>query len=1004
MKRIAIILLPLVGGAALAFRQLPPQAEVEFTVPDGFAVQEVYAPDRAGTVVSITFDSEGRLVIARENGPIVTLFDNDGDGVIDSERAFTDSSTVIGSQGLVFDGPDLLVVGRSRQGTGLYRVPDANSDGVGDSAELIELSTGTIQEHGPHAVFFGPDGYLYWTQGNFSYIYGWPSPLSPVRGWENASLLGRDDARGFGSAYTGGPGGNFTRRDLARFARAAAAPGGPGGGRGAGQAARRDSWELVSMGFRNQYDGAFNLMGELFTFDSDMEWHRDVPWYRPTRTIHVVPGGDYGYREGSHTHPDYYFDNVPGTEGQGRGSPTGTIVYNSYNYPAEYWDMFLQADWSRGRIVGSRLTKEGASYRAESSNFVYGEPLNVTDVEVGPDGNVYFALGGRNTSGGIYRVVYSGNDAMDRPAADTPLDRVLSLAQPRSAFSRQTAREIREEMGAAAWQQALTGEVRNTSASPERRVRAMELLQVFGPGMDENTLNPLVSDAAWEVRAAAAYYLGMRSTPSARRELVALLKDSDPFVQRRAAEALLRTGVHPLVGAPIDAEADVLPLLGSDDRFVRYAGRLLLQALDPNQWTEAAFALEEHPQATEALLAQVEILDESNVWYATRLARRELELLQRNPSDRELLDLVRLIQRTTLKDHGVRNYSAASAAAGVGALPPPGVAPPAGGGGGGRGQGGPGSVQVQIGRLLLERFPAADTALNREIARLVAYWAVPESIDELSAELENPANSREQQMHYAEMLSAIDEGWEAPAIERMAAWLEKVYREDWRGGASFAGSINRIRDDFLGYVPPARRDALAARFEAAVPRVAAAPAQGGGGFGNVSISEEELFEELVYNPNIREGDPAGGVVAYERALCATCHTFGPLGREFGPDLTTVNQRFSRRDLVRAVVFPHETVSDLWQVEEIVRSNGQTVTGSVYREDGTTVVVQVPGTTQQVTIPKSDIRTRRRSERSPMPEGLLGYLNGAQRRNLFLLLEAGPAAIPDSALSRLGVSR
>src|SRR5690606_23527026 len=240
----------------------------------------------------------------------------------------------------------------------------------------------------------------------FSYIYGTPSPLSPVREWENGSLLGRDDARGFGSAYTGGPGGNFMRRDLARHARPT-----PQDGRGFGQGgARRDQWELFAMGFRNQYDGAFNLMGELFTFDSDMEWHRDAPWYRPTRTIHVVPGGDFGYREGSHVHPEYFFDHPPAVEGQGRGSPTGVTIYNSYAYPAEYWDMVLQADWSRGRIVGSRITKEGASYRSESSNFLYGEPLNVTDVEVGPDGNVYFSLGGRNTSGGIYRVVYRGNE------------------------------------------------------------------------------------------------------------------------------------------------------------------------------------------------------------------------------------------------------------------------------------------------------------------------------------------------------------------------------------------------------------------------------------------------------------------------------------------------------------------------------------------------------------------------------------------------------------------
>jgi putative heme-binding domain-containing protein len=1009
MKRIALLILPLTGTAILAFRANPVRQAVEFTVPEGFAVEEVYAPERAGTVVSFTFDSDGNLVVARENGPLVTLLDGNGDGVIDAERPLTDSSTVLASQGFAFDGPDLLVSGRSREGTGLHRVTDTNGDGLGDRVELIELSTGGIQEHGPHAVFFGPDGYLYWTHGNFSNIYSHHSPLSPVREWENASLLGRDDARGFGSAYTGGPGGNFIRKDLSRFARASAGGGqggpgggGPGGG-GRGAAASRP-WELHSLGFRNQYDGAFNLMGELFTFDSDMEWHRDAPWYRPTRTIHAVPGGDFGYREGSHTHPEYYFDNAPAIEGQGRGSPTGVIVYNSYNYPREYWDMVLQADWSRGRIVGSRITKQGASYRSESSNFVYGEPLNVTDVEVGPDGNVYFTLGGRNTAGGIYRVVYRGPNAMQRPAAATPLDRVLTLPQPRSAFSRQAAREVKQELGDAAWQQALTTEARNGQASPERRVRALELLQVFGPGIDDNTLVPLSTDPAWEVRAAVAYYLGMKTSPTARRQLVALLKDSDPFVQRRAAEGLLRTGLNPTIDAPLDARADVFPLLASDDRFVRYAGRLLLQAIDPNQWAEAAFTLDEYPAATEALMAHVEILDNAQVWDITRIARRELELLRANPSEPALLDLVRLIQRTTLKDHNVRNYGAAPSTAGVGALPPAGAQPAQGGGGGGGQGAGPGSVHTQMGQLLLARFPAADTAVNREIARLLSYWQVPGTISKLTDELDNPSISREQQIHYAEMASAVDEEWQAESVERMAAWLEKVYKEDWRGGASFGGAINRLRDDFLGYLPASQQTALTRRLEAAQPQALAAAAPGQGGRGQANVSEEELFEELVYNPNVNQGAPAGGVVAYEQALCSTCHTFGPIGREFGPDLTTINQRFTRRDLVRAVVFPHETVSDLWQVEAITRTNGQTVSGTIYREDASSVVVQIPGTTQQVTIPKSQIRSRTRSEVSPMPAGLLNRLNGQQRRDLFLLLEAGPGAIPDSALSRLGASR
>ena len=62
-------------------------------------------------------------------------------------------------------------------------------------------------------------------------------------------------------------------------------------------------WELVSMGFRNQYDAAFNREGELFTYDSDMEWDINTPWYRPTRVCHVVSGSEFGWRNGAGVWP-----------------------------------------------------------------------------------------------------------------------------------------------------------------------------------------------------------------------------------------------------------------------------------------------------------------------------------------------------------------------------------------------------------------------------------------------------------------------------------------------------------------------------------------------------------------------------------------------------------------------------------------------------------------------------------------------------------------------------
>ena len=48
------------------------------------------------------------------------------------------------------------------------------------------------------------------------------------------------------------------------------------------------TFEAVAIGFRNIFDAAFNRDGELFTYDADMEYDFNTPWYRPTRINHVV--------------------------------------------------------------------------------------------------------------------------------------------------------------------------------------------------------------------------------------------------------------------------------------------------------------------------------------------------------------------------------------------------------------------------------------------------------------------------------------------------------------------------------------------------------------------------------------------------------------------------------------------------------------------------------------------------------------------------------------------
>jgi putative heme-binding domain-containing protein len=196
---------------------------------------------------------------------------------------------------------------------------------------------------------------------------------------------------------------------------------------------------MFASGMRNTYDFGFNPDGEMFCFDSDMEWDWGTPWYRPTRIYHLVSGGDYGFREGTAKWPKWYQDGLPPVVDIGVGSPTGVKFGTKSNFPAKYQKALFAMDWTYGRIVAVHLKPQGSSYTATFENFVVGKPLNVTDMEFGQDGALYFATGGRGTQSGLYRVSYVG------PQASTPAP---TSAERKAESQAAEARAIRHNLEA----------------------------------------------------------------------------------------------------------------------------------------------------------------------------------------------------------------------------------------------------------------------------------------------------------------------------------------------------------------------------------------------------------------------------------------------------------------------------------------------------------------------------------------------------------------------------
>ena len=363
-----------------------PAAQIQ--VLDGFQVERLYSvpAGQQGSWVSMTVDPQGRLITSDQNGKLYRIALND----------FTQPPTVeaipaeIGrAHGLLYAFDSLYVMVNGK-GSGLYRVRDSDGDDqLDDVQQLIAIRGGG--EHGPHGIIPGADGKsLYFCAGNHTDLIEYDSTRVPPV-WNEDHLLGRMwDARGHAAGKLA-PGGWIVRCDPA--------------GRNV---------QLISNGYRNEYDIALNRDGELFTFDADMEWDIGTPWYRPTRVNHVVSGSEFGWRSGTGKWPAYYPDSLPAVVDIGPGSPTGIVFGTGAKFPAKYQQALYIADWSYGKLYAVHLTPHGASYRGAFEQFVAASPLPLTDLVVRPqDGALYFTIGGRGTQSGLYRIRYVGTESTE---------------------------------------------------------------------------------------------------------------------------------------------------------------------------------------------------------------------------------------------------------------------------------------------------------------------------------------------------------------------------------------------------------------------------------------------------------------------------------------------------------------------------------------------------------------------------------------------------------------
>ncbi len=868
---------------------VPAQSVPGLKVPAGFVVTEFAGDDLTHDISTMTIDPHGRIVVAGR-GYIKLLLDTNRDGQADRAIDVADSPKGY-VMGLLWEGDNLYAVGDQ----GLNRFKVGPGDRVVGPSELV-FKVKATGEHDAHAIKRGGDGRLYLLCGNSagfaaSYIHPTPTLLSFPRGRQRASIAGA----------------------LLRLSPDYQHP------------------QIVADGFRNPYDFDFGEDGYAFTYDSDNERCIGLPWYEGTRFYRVVEGGFYGWLNPQWMEtwrlPPYSPDVIPPVADLGRGSPTGVACYRHRQFPERYRGGFFLGDWTMGRIWFVAVSRDGCADPGTHEAFLEASGdigFAPTALCVHPEsGDLYIAIGGRGTRGGVYRVRYPAGRAN---AAGFQTPPVPQLRPGPYGHAMPSSSPI-----AIAW--SMQNRLGGLGSKASKGTAFEAYTRATGTGLEFTVAQQArkhlsTGDASLDREYSRVLAMMEDDDSTAFEVLVSKLTPrSDPVDDIYYLIVLARMKAKRTAA---DTARIANAIVGLDRKFIDR--KLARDTNWPLRIAEVHVELaKKDPALNAAILAHPDFARPGNA------------LLTRCPGFDRAAAAEKFLAASAAKDFAWNGELVKL----LGHLPPKRYAP--------------------LVDSLWER-----GGLDSELLSLASKWPRPQDrgrfLDGLrSRQVEQialcltaleklpPIREPDELLAAVRALRSLPDGKaEAPVGDRLAAYLRTAT------GQSF-GSVRAAWTDWLTKTHPEQAAKL-------------------GGADGVDIA---AWTKRLDGLQWTNGDAGRGKSVFAKASCAACHSGTSA---LGPDLRGVAARFGRDDLMTAILQPNKDVSPRYRATQVATKDGKVYHGLIVYEATDGLILQAnPAAT--VRIDASRIESRATSDVSLMPAGLLDKLSDTDIADLTAYLKA-----------------